>query len=144
MNKKTGLIVSGALFVVGLVLLLVVLLSPVSKIGTYKYKGEVMGKEVTQTYKFGKDKVESTFSAEGEDEVVAEYEYKVEDGKLLLKSPLGVYTEMCDINSRKMSIEGEEEEFKNGLATAALVVSIVLTAVGAIGAGAAFVLGKKK
>lgn len=146
-KKKSNitLIAAGAVFVVGLALLLIVLLSPVSKIGQYKYTDEIAGKEMTQTYKFGKDKVEATMTVEGEDPMVVEYEYKVEDGKLLLKNPLGVYTEMCEINSRAMTIDDEEETtVKNGLANAAFIVSIVLTAVGALGAGAAFVLSKKK
>ena len=100
---------------------------------------------MTQIYKFGKDKVEATMTVADEDPMVVEYEYKVEDGKLLLKNSLGIYTEMCEINSRKMTMDDEEDIVaKNGLATATLIVSIVLTAVGALGAGAAFVLNKKK
>ena len=146
-KKKSNitLIAAGAVFVVGLVLLLIVLLSPVSKIGKYKITEEIAGQEMTQTYKFGKDKVEATMTVADEDPMVVEYEYKVEDGKLLLKNSLGIYTEMSEINSRKMTMDAEEDIVaKNGLATATLIVSIVLTAVGALGAGAAFVLNKKK
>lgn len=143
-QTKTGLIVSGAVFVVGLVLLLIVLLSPVSTIGTYKYEGEMAGQAMTQTYKFGKDEVETTMKVEGQDPISYTYEYNVEDGKLYMKSPLGVFTEICEIDSRKMSMEDDEETIRNGVATAALVVSIVLTALGALGAVTVFVLGKKK
>jgi hypothetical protein len=145
-KKKSNitLIVAGAVFVVGLVLLLIVLLSPVSKIGKYKITEEVAGQEITYTYKFSKDKLETTRTVEGEDPMVLEYEYKVEDGKLLLKTVPGVYTERAEINSRKITMGSEDTVVKNGLATATLIVSIVLTAVGALGAGAALVLNKKK
>ena len=147
MAKKkinTKLIVAGAVFVVGLVMMLIVLLSPVSKIGTYKYTGEVAGQEMTQTYKFRKDKLEASMIVNDEEPITYEREFKVEDGELYMKNSLGTFSKLCDINSRKMFVDEDGEVLKNGLATTIFIVSIVLTAAGALGAGAVVVLGKKK
>ena len=139
-KKKTNvaLIGTGVLFLVGLVLLLVVLLSPVSKIGTYKNTQEIAGKEVVTEIKFDKD----TYTTTMKDEKLGETEYEIKDGKLYLKgSPI----DSGEINSRKIVTKAFDQEivYKNGLASALFIVSIVLTAVGALGA-AAVVITKKK
>lgn len=134
--NMTALIGAGALFLVSLAVMLIICLSPVSKIGTYKYKDESTTMGVTTATEFStKFKLDGTaeskafVTANGKivTDQVDEAEYKIEDGKVLVKSALG-WTEVEGLTSTEWKTS-EDMVQTNTLAKVLKIVSIVLTSV---------------
>ena len=133
--KRKAVVGTAIMFVISLAIMLLILLSPVSKIGTYKYsnKVELLGvtTETEVSSKFKLDgKVETYMMIKNNGKITAdetgESEYKIENGKVMIKTGL-IWIEAEGLTSTNWSA-GDDVVQTNTLAVILKYTFITLTA----------------